>query len=1250
MNNDVNAIKKFKGIRISHLKNHANFVKILQETTISDSNQNIDKLQKLQKEIDTELDILNNLVAGSHLKISDILKLDPDEENDRLLALKSNEVELLNAVGKDENSQLNDSIQAKTDAQQDQILSQLLMKRYGEAEWNIMSQKEKQQRILKARMEILKESVDDKNWTENINLSNDTKFILGELEKDTNLKAKMIEGQKARQAALLEEKKRNIREGRMTEAEAQAEFKLQEKKIQEQFSDTKNVLHIIQFDADAEKRKILNNLVNANSAQERERLRQLELGKQRLLKLNAKKDATENMMFELLGNKSNVEYSNKKERDRQKKLAKARLDLYRKRKEDMKTELADKEILLDSSIIEDSIDQTNIPIEITKLIDVWQSEELEHLLRFVDSKANPKIVEIFNENLDLNQLREKLKTIADNWNQAKTSNSAKTRAWNQKRDYYLEDATAVLLVMSCVDALSKFDADPNQAKAEDAAQKRQNLSQKVVEEKRLELVADLETAHRRFRLKISETMETKNLFSDNQKMLKMYQKLEIQRAYFSNLGIILLGPHNINVDVDENEIVNDKVIQELENKYDVAKLKIIQENLVDLISQENFDQIDGSDDLLMQILEKMEESEKDQDNSEADTSLLKIAYNLAKNNPKWGFLKQLLKNAKAAQNKIKDKAQAAATRARLKKIANDMNDEKAQLLGQLNSAHSAREKERSRQLAMAKLRKEKRLLQKENDAFQIDLLLEANKVGSENKEAQRKIQIEIAKKRLEALAKKKQEKKKKTERAKEIQIIKDDLFKKNNVVKGLKRQLLLSSDDSDINISRIDFIDLEQKLEKDFVVNCKEIYDFDSPENDQSSTKDLEERLDELAFERKKIIDENLALAIDRQVKKSSIKSNEQQDNKQQKLLAKQQKLDIDFMAERQIQLNRILQEAISIKNELSKRASKDEDADDYWQNLLADLADLQNQQQTVLEDVSANNNELLDKVIIESNYFEVLGRTLFSKSDNQDTSNWINDIENISTEISSKLSVLETKDADNLQQVQEILARRRLSTAESEATSEKKSPSNEDETALKESDGKTTKPKKTIDAAQEKLKELQQIEMKRQATLVREKTSLAEKIARRREAIKNKKAGEAQELMKQHEEQSKAQQIQLERQKTKLKDQTMRLVRERTRIKREKTLVRDGENSEDKTISGPKFEELKKDEDALQKKAQEMQEKFEQEIQKQATAEIAQKIDDFDENKMDEAIMNANAEPVFESQPKEASRASKRVVNRVSH
>merc|ERR1712176_885295 len=253
MNNDVNAIKKFKGIRISHLKNHANFVKILQETGTANSNsignQNIDKLQKLQKEIHAELDILNNLVASSHLKISDILKLDPDEENDRLLALKSNEVELLNAVGRDENSQLYDSIQAKTDAQQDQILSQLLMKRYGEAEWNVMSQKEKQQRILKARMEILKESVDDKNWNENINLSNDTKFILGELEKDTNLKAKMIEGQKARQAALLEEKKRNIREGRMTEAEAQAEFKLQEKKIQEQFSDTKNVLKIIQFDA-----------------------------------------------------------------------------------------------------------------------------------------------------------------------------------------------------------------------------------------------------------------------------------------------------------------------------------------------------------------------------------------------------------------------------------------------------------------------------------------------------------------------------------------------------------------------------------------------------------------------------------------------------------------------------------------------------------------------------------------------------------------------------------------------------------------------------------------------------------------------------------------------------------------------------------------------------------------------------------------------------------------------------------------
>merc|ERR1712157_122701 len=141
-----------------------------------------------------------------------------------------------------------------------------------------------------------------------------------------------------------------------------------------------------------------------------------------------------------------------------------------------------------------------------------------------------------------------------------------------------------------------------------------------------------------------------------------------------------------------------------------------------------------------------------------------------------------------------------------------------------------------------------------------------------------------------------------------------------------------------------------------------------------------------------------------------SIKSSEQQDNKRQKLSAKQQKLDIEFMAEREIQLNLILQEAILIKNELSKRTSKGEDADDYWQNLLADLADSQNQQQSVFEDVADKNNDLLDKVIIESNHFEALGRTLFSKSDNQDTSNWKNDIENVSAEISSKLSVLETK------------------------------------------------------------------------------------------------------------------------------------------------------------------------------------------------------------------------------------------------
>ena len=121
---------------------------------------------------------------------------------------------------------------------------------------------------------------------------------------------------------------------KLTEAEAEAQFNIEKSELDEA-SKPENVLKMLQFDADLEKKRLMDRLNDLSSSQETEKIRQAEMARQKLARLNAKKDATQDAIFELIANQGAVLRGRDEERIRQQKLAKARLEMYRNNRKDL---------------------------------------------------------------------------------------------------------------------------------------------------------------------------------------------------------------------------------------------------------------------------------------------------------------------------------------------------------------------------------------------------------------------------------------------------------------------------------------------------------------------------------------------------------------------------------------------------------------------------------------------------------------------------------------------------------------------------------------------------------------------------------------------------------------------------------------------------------------------------------------------------------------------------------------------------
>ena len=565
---------------------------------------------------------------------------------------------------------------------------------------------------------------------------------------------------------------------------------------------------------------------------------------------------------------------------------------------------------------------------------------------------------------------------------------------------------------------------------------------------------------------------------------------------------------------------------------------------------------------------------------------------------------------------------------------------------------------------------------KEDNADQVALLLQANQLSKNKKEDARKIQLQIAKNRLANLEAKKKKKA-------EIQAIKDKYFDSQTVQNAIKEQQekasLFAQNSTRPNsavsarsrtdsitdsitgsiISKSDWLDAEHERERNFIMNVKEISDELAAQLASKSDSYLSDRLEALQKLRADLAEKILESAIERNVQKSVQRTSDEDILSE---VDSGSEPDLKILADQQIEMNKIFQEAMVIRNELTKRRGSSSlsspDGGTPWENLLVDVNLAQDIESTVHEDFE--KNQILDKVLIESMNFEPLNQVLSNKTADSNIfeANLKKLIETTSRRVAEKLLAAESKDANKVAAVQQILAERRVQNAKDDenftkggddenafghAPDDQNTKANLQTSASAEISSGSAKPQKqikrkgsinigasqTAEEAMRKLEELKQNESRRIATMNRQKTNLAEQLARRKTQIQLRK-GEigdtAAGLVQEHKAVQDKQQEQLTRQKTLVLQRTKTLVRERTMIRREKTLVRENKDEPGATDKSQDFAAL--DAEKAAQKAADLQQRFTETLKQESDTG---KISDV-EPKTDDAYLNANKEPEFDT------------------
>ncbi|OWF34681.1 hypothetical protein KP79_PYT11450 [Mizuhopecten yessoensis] len=762
-------------------------------------------------------------------------------------------------------TELLEALDGKFDALRDKLLAEALMKQLGEAEWKLLSEKERQKKLMELK---LKER----------QLRRDGKFdelarLLGDAFEDQELLKKLMGESKEDQERKLKErleKRRQRKAQGMSEEECdRLEQQDIEKDEAEERKRRRNILGDLQHAYEHEKDELLRRLREGEDKLSQEKERQLQLMKLKRDERRARQEDKFDSAALVIGMAKEREEKMKEdleeERKRQMRLAKERLEAARRRKAAGQTEDDDTE----SEINIDTEDRIVLREAVTIAVDKRHQKERQLLIQILDESSD-------------SPLRVKIRDMSEEQRKDKLAELQELRKlW---RDGDLKDQEEQLEIFreaACIELeslMEKMRSEGHDLTEDDVkVHILSDLQQQQDSESRL-LLADIQN-------KDPKTLQ----------QIVQVQRMLQEKGWHDNVAFVLLGKSQKEADdqTESDEDPDKQLVDALEQKYDALREKLLEAALIKEIGEDEWNKLSDKDKQKKLVELKLRERKLREDGNLTEAN--QLYGDLTENNEILNALlveddrdeeqkmkdmmerKEELRKEREEQGlstdddtlnqMVKDEEEEKKKQRRrnvLENLQTMFEDEKDALMRSLRNQQDRIAQERERQLAVAKLRRDKNRMKQEEKLDSVALIFsmahEAEEKQRQNIEADRQRMRALAKERLEARKRKKLDKKDNENL--------EDRLKADDEAAGIQELTQHAKDQNDGSATQgaiLDFMDKRQSEERDLLMEL-----FTSAKNDtkacqqvsKMSPEDLKMDLSKLEQERTKWREKSQQVAL----------------------------------------------------------------------------------------------------------------------------------------------------------------------------------------------------------------------------------------------------------------------------------------------------------------------------------------------------------------------------------------------------
>ncbi|CAC5415796.1 unnamed protein product [Mytilus coruscus] len=687
-----------------------------------------------------------------------------------------------------EETELLEALDGKYDALRDKLLAEVLMRQLGETEWNRLSELERQKKLAELKLKERQLRRDGK-YDEVANIIG---AALEDQETLDRLFGDSKEEQERKMKERLHRKKQRLASG-MSEQECD-ELEAEEIKQEEEEEKKKrrNILLDLDKRCEQEKEELMRRLREQKDRVSLERQRQLELMKLKHDEKKARREEKFNSAALVIGRakdeQKRLEQNQEDERQRQERLAKERLEAARKRR--------GKKLTPELETVTDMDDKSSLQESVGELIDRRHREERDLLIQLLDDATtdpNRQSVAAMTEEKRQENL-ERIRQMRSNWRSKDERNK-------QDQTELLKEA-AVYLLESKLHQLRTEGLDVSDDKVK--VQIVNDFEEKQNEQK---LVESKEATDENVKVQILSNLqekqdgESKYLLTDLydkdlrtlQQMVKLHRKT-LDNGNHDNVSSVVLGDDDVTITSDDSDVTEDQIKKAVEQKYDILRGKLLEATLIMQVGENEWSKLSEKERQKRLIELKMKEKKLRQEGKndeatalfenlvESDEFALENLFGedeideeqkarereQRKKELQTEREEQGLPIDDAEIDKLLDEEETEAKRQKRRNVLEGLQmmleDEKAALLRQLKEQVSGIDQERQRQLALVKLKMDKKKMEREEKydsaALVLKLAKEADEKRTQNITADRERQKALAKERLEALRRKKQKKNK----------------------------------------------------------------------------------------------------------------------------------------------------------------------------------------------------------------------------------------------------------------------------------------------------------------------------------------------------------------------------------------------------------------------------------------------------------------------------------------------------------